>query len=186
MKLKVQYNSPVILTFALVATAVLVLDRLMLGQVMPLFAVGGTMDPANPFDWFRLFSHVLGHAGAGHLLANLMLILLIGPVLEEKYGARTMVVMILVTAGVTGLLNVALFSSGLFGASGVVFMLIILSSFTNLRDGHIPLTFVLVVSLYLGQEIVHALGSDNVSQFAHVLGGACGSAFGFLGGPSRR
>jgi membrane associated rhomboid family serine protease len=80
---------------------------------------------------------------------------------------------------VTGLLHIFFFSEGLMGASGVVFMLILLSSFTNNRGG-IPLTFVLVVVLFLGKEIVAAFGEDNVSQFAHIIGGALGGLFGFI------
>ena len=68
---------------------------------------------------------------------------------------------------------------GLLGASGVVFMFILLSSVTNARRGRIPLTFVLVVLLFLGQEVWNGLTQDNVSQFAHVIGGLCGAAFGF-------
>jgi membrane associated rhomboid family serine protease len=65
------------------------------------------------------------------------------------------------------------------GASGIVFMFIILSSLTNFRSGDIPLTFILVILLFLTREILEAFGNDNISQFAHVLGGITGSVFGF-------
>lgn len=180
--MKIQYNSPVILTFALLCTGILIVDVLTAGSIMHLFTVGPTMDTSRPLDWFRLFSHVLGHANVSHLMGNMMLVLLLGPILEEKYGGRALLVMILVTALMTGGLNLLLFRGGLLGASGIVFMLIMLSSVTNMRAGHLPLTFVLVVALYLGQEIVHGLRADNVSQFAHVIGGLCGGAFGLIPG----
>lgn len=183
--MRIQYNSPVVLTFALAATAVLVLDFATAGNVMPFFAVGPSMDAASPVDWFRLFSHVLGHAGLSHLMSNMMLLLLLGPILEEKYGSRTIAVMIGITALVTGALNIALFSGGLLGASGIVFMFILLSSVTNVQRGRIPLTFVLVVVLFLGQEVWSGLSDDNVSQFAHIVGGLCGAAFGFVRGRGR-
>ena len=89
--------------------------------------------------------------------------------------------MILVTAIITGLLNAALFDTGGIGASGVVFMMILLGSFVNVQSGKIPLTFILVMLLFLGKEIYNGLVSDdNISQFAHILGGLCGGAFGFL------
>lgn len=180
--MKIQYNSPVVLTFALISTVVLVADKLTAGTVMQAFVVGPSMSPERPLDWFRLFSHVLGHASIAHLMGNMMLLLLLGPILEEKYGSRRLLAMILATAVITGGLNLLLFSGGLLGASGVVFMFILLSSATNLRAGHLPLTFVLVVLLYLGQEIVNGLRSDDVSQFAHVMGGLCGAAFGLVPG----
>jgi membrane associated rhomboid family serine protease len=71
------------------------------------------------------------------------------------------------------------------GASGVVFMMILLSSFTNFSHGEIPLTFILVLILYLGVQLYNSFGSDNISQFAHIIGGLCGSFFGFLRPPRR-
>lgn len=184
--MKIQYNSPVVLTFALTCTALLIADALTAGSIMPFFTVGSSMRVADPVDWFRLLSHVLGHAGVEHLMGNMMLILLLGPMLEEKYGPFRLLSMIAATALITGVLNVLLFPNGLRGASGIAFMFILLSSITNARRGHIPLTFVLVMVLYLGQEIWRGLGSDNVSQFAHVMGGMCGAAFGLLPTRTRR
>lgn len=184
--MKIHYNSPVVLTFALVSTGLLVIDALLAGSLMRFFVVGPTMNPASPVDWFRLFSHVLGHASVPHLMGNMMLLLLVGPILEEKYGSARLLAMIGLTAVVTGGLNLLLFDSGLLGASGVVFMFILLSSITNARDGHLPLTLVLVVILFLGQEIVRGIGDDGVSQFAHVVGGLCGAGFGLVPGMLRR
>jgi len=143
---------------------------------------------ANPAWYMRLFSHVMGHADWGHLVGNFTLILLIGPILEEKYGSYDLLFMILVTAFVTGLLQIACFEQALLGASGVAFMLIILSSYTNSRSGGIPLTFVLVVILFLGKELISSLGADSVSQFAHIIGGGLGGIFGFFleGGLKRK
>jgi membrane associated rhomboid family serine protease len=93
--------------------------------------------------------------------------------------------MIVITALVTGILNVLFFPFGLLGASGVVFMMILLASFTNFNKGEVPLTFILVLILYLGRELFGFYGSNpeqdaNISQFAHVVGGFIGSMFGFF------
>lgn len=146
------------------------------------FAVGGTMNFANLLDYFRLVSHVLGHGDWSHLIGNFSLILILGPILEEKYGTASIAYMSLITALVTGILNIALFDTGLMGASGLVFMMILLASFTNFKSGTVPLTFILVLVFYLGNEIYSAFHEDNISQFAHVLGGIAGSVFGFKGG----
>jgi membrane associated rhomboid family serine protease len=179
MALKLKWNAPVTLGFSLLCTAVLIFNKSTLDATLPLFTVGHSLDLSNPISIFTLFSHVLGHANWMHLISNLSFILLIGPIVEEKYGSSQMIYMILVTALVTGLLNVFLFHSGLLGASGIVFMLILLASFTNVRSGEIPVTFILVAGLYLGKEVMESLKSDNVSQFAHIVGGICGSMFGF-------
>ena len=177
--MKVQYNAPVVLTFALVSTIVLIVGSVVPGNFMTFFTVPGRL--GGVADVPRLFTHVIGHSGVMHLYGNMLLILLLGPILEEKYGSKRLLVMIAATALITGVLNVVLFDSGLLGASGVVFMMILLSSITNVRDGMIPLTFILVVGLWIGQEVWDALGNDSVSQFAHIAGGACGAGFGFFG-----
>lgn len=177
--MRITFNSPVILSFSLICTVVLILNISSGGQLTGLFSVGNTMDYGNPRDYFRLISHVFGHVNAEHLIGNLSFILLIGPIVEEKYGSINTLAMILVTAIITGLLNIFLFDTGLLGASGIVFMLILLVSFTNVREGEIPLTFILVALLFVGKEIWMSLGTDHVSQFAHIIGGICGSVFGF-------
>lgn len=68
----------------------------------------------------------------------------------------------------------------LLGASGVVFMMIVLSSFTEMGKEGIPITLILVVIFYLGGELLDGLTtSDNVSQLTHIVGGLCGLVFGF-------
>ena len=120
---RLHYNSPVTLPFALAAVAVHLLSSTLIeGLNAGLFAVGPTMSLVNPLDYWRLLSHVLGHAGFEHLFVNLTLILLLGPILEEKYGSLQVLEMIVITALVTGVLNVLLFPTGLMGASGIVFM----------------------------------------------------------------
>ena len=179
--MKIKYNSPVILTFALIATTVTALDQTILrGIAAEFFAVGHAFYASSPLSWFRLVSHCIGHGGWMHLFGNFTMILLIGPILEEKYGSKDLLLMIAVTAATTGFLNMVFFPGTLLlGASGIVFMLIILASMANFRAGEIPLTFVLVVFLFLGAEVVKAFQADKISQFAHILGGICGAGFGF-------
>ena len=58
---------------------------------------------------------------------------------------------------------------------------------TFYRSKTIPLTTVLVLALYLGQEIYSAVVlQDQVSQMGHIIGGITGAAFGyFLEGGNR-
>ncbi len=180
--MKLKYNSPVILTFTFLSSIVLLIDSVTGSKIIPgLFTVPGEFAFNHPLDYLRIFTHAAGHANWMHLVGNFSLVLLLGPILEEKYGSRDILLMMLATAGITGILNVVFFDSGLLGASGIVFMLILLSSFSNFKSGEIPITFILVVALYLGQEIYRAVTEDNqVSEFAHIIGGAIGGVFGFL------
>ena len=71
-------------------------------------------------------------------------------------------------------------ASALLGASGIVFMLIMLSSLAGSRNGGIPITLILVGALYLSQQVYDILFvQDNVANFMHIVGGACGTVFGF-------
>lgn len=177
---RIRYNAPVVLTFSLLALALLPLAGLTGGwTTRHLFSVY-RCPLRDPLAYVRFFGHVLGHSGLAHYMNNTLLMLLIGPPLEEKYGSRTLLGCIAVTALATGLVEFLFFPGyALLGASGVVFMMIVLSSFTGAR-GTVPLTMILVVALYLGGEIWTGLTSaDNVSQLAHVVGGLCGLGFGF-------
>jgi len=179
--MRIRYNAPVTLTFTLVAAAVLSIDQFA-GRTLTrsFFSIGPTLDWQNPVQWLRLFTHVIGHADWNHFMGNFAFVLLLGPILEEKYGSGSLLFMMLITAFITGLLNVLVMNTGLLGASGIVFMMILLVSFTNIRSGEIPLTFILIVALYLTREIVNAVRQDTISQFAHIVGGICGSLFGFM------
>ena len=151
---KLQYNSPVILTFFLLSLGILLLDWLTSGwTTLHAFCVYRS-SLADPLFYVRLFGHVLGHADFDHFLGNMLLLLVIGPPLEEKYGSRTLLAGILLTAGVSGILQCVFFpGSALLGASGIVFMLIMLASLAGMKDGRIPLTLILAAVLYLGQEV---------------------------------
>ncbi len=149
------------------------------GFVSWFFSAPATLLSTNPLHYLRLGTHVLGHADLGHLFSNLIFILLLGPILEEKYGGEMMIWVIVVTAVVTGVLNALLFSSGLLGASGVVFAFITLASVVNVERNAIPLSFVLVVLVFLGREFLQSFTPDMISQFGHIIGGIVGGVFGF-------
>lgn len=181
MKLKVKYNAPVVLTFALVCGLTLLVNFLTQGASNRLLFIARRGSLADPLTWLRLFTHVLGHASWEHYAGNMMLFLLIGPMLEEKYGSRDLLLVIAVTALVTGAVHCLVSPAGLLGASGVVFAFIILASMTSFQAGEVPLTLVLVVVLYLGQEAAAGLfAQDNVSHLAHIVGGLSGALCGYM------
>ncbi|MDR0457165.1 MAG: rhomboid family intramembrane serine protease [Treponema sp.] len=188
--MKIKYNAPTILTYTLICAIVMALTTTLLpGLAENWFMIPGkgNFSPSSLQHWVSLLTHAVGHKNWSHLVTNFSIILLIGPLLEENYGSFALFTMILITAVVTGILNVIFFTTGLMGASGVVFMMILLASFTNFRRGEIPLTFILVLVLYLGDQLFKSFGAgmDDISHFAHIAGGFCGSLFGFFTPPRR-
>ena len=178
----IRFNAPVVLSFALISLLVLVLDSVTGGaSTARLFCVYRA-PLTDPLTYVRFFTHVLGHSGYSHYMGNMLLLLLVGPGLEEKYGSRTLLAGILLTAGVSGILQCVFFpGSALLGASGIVFMLIMLASLAGMKDGRIPLTLILAAVLYLGQEVYAMVAlRDNVANFMHLVGGVTGTVFGVV------
>ena len=174
--LKIQYDSPVILTFALLGLLALLLNGWTGGWTNShLFSVYRA-PLTDPLTYVRMFCHVLGHADWTHFFSNICLILVLGPVVESRYGSRNLLISMLITALVSGLVYFVFFpGNALLGASGIVFLLIFLSSISGLRGGNIPVSLILVALIYLGREIYDMIFvADNISQLTHIIGGTCG------------
>lgn len=184
--MKITFNSPAILGFSFLCVVVYVLTAF-IGIGNNLFILPPTFDFYNYTSYLKLFSYVFGHAttdlngdiSADHIIGNLSFILLLGPIIEEKYGTKHTIIILITTALVTAICNILFFNSGLMGASGIVFALIVLSSLVNFKNKEIPITFILVVIIYIGREVISSFDQDNVSQFAHIIGGIIGAFFGF-------
>ena len=183
--LRIQYNSPVVLSFTLLGLGVLLLHGFTGGQsTRAFFSV--YRSPLSDLRTFpRFVLHVLGHANYSHYINNMMMILVVGPPLEERYGSRSLFWAVFLTALISGMVHWLFFpGTALMGASGIVFMMIVMSSLSGMHEGRIPLTLILVLALYIGGEIVSGVTlSDNVSQLTHIVGGLCGA---FLGLSMRR
>lgn len=184
---KVQYNSPVILTFTFLAFVAYILGIATAGASTRYLFTNYKTSITDPLQFIRLFSYVFGHANWSHFSGNFLIVLLVGPMVEEKYGSNNLIEMMVFTAFITGIINTLFFPTALLGASGIVFMLILLSSFANTESGKIPLTLILVAIFFLGREVLDAIFAvDNISHSAHIIGGLCGGAFGYLKNRKRR
>ena len=181
-KWKVTFNSPLVLGFSLACTVVTLLGMFSGESSTALLFSTYAAPLSDPLMYLRLFTHVLGHSGFQHLVGNMAYILLLGPALEEKYGWKNLLAVILVTALITGLIHNLLFPRTiLLGASGVAFAFILLTSFTEFREGEIPLTVILVAVIFLGQQIWDGVTvRDHVSNLSHVIGGLVGAGAGYL------
>ena len=181
-KLRLSFNAPVVLGFVGVCLVSMALNLVTGGASnRALFSVYRS-SLASPLAWLRMVCHVFGHADWNHLLNNMMYILILGPMLEEKYGSVNLLLVMLATALLTGVINFVFFPhTMLLGASGIVFAMILLSSIIRTEGGAIPVTFILVAILYIGQQVWQAITvRDNVSYMAHIAGGAVGAGLGFL------
>ncbi len=179
--IKLSYNAPVALTFSILSLIALIAGYISGGWTTThLFSVYHC-SLADPLAYVRFFSHVLGHSGYAHFIGNIVLILVLGPNLEDRFGSWNVLFAILFTALVSGLVQFIFFpGTALLGASGIVFMMILLSSFGGVHNGVIPITLILVAVFYLGGELWDAIFvQDNVSQLTHIIGGLCGTVLGF-------
>lgn len=188
------YNAPVTLTFALLCVAELIFQSKFSPAFRQLF-----MAPSRPgtemallfkvpAQYLRLFLHVFAHSDIEHLISNLSFLLLLGPGLEDRFGGPLLALMMLTTAFATAVINACFMSTGILGASGIVFMMILLSSYTTIDRSQIPLTFVLICILYIGNEItsLKTETASGIAALAHITGGICGSLFGFLTVPEKK
>ncbi len=180
-KLKVTYNAPVILSLVAISCCATLLSFITRGAAGDFLFKTYHSSLLSPMTWVRAFTHIFGHADWSHLVGNMSYLLLLGPMLEEKYSSQTLAEVVVITAFGTSLVNYMLFPHvALCGASGVVFAFILLSSFTSFREGEIPMTFLLVAVFFIGQQIIDGIMvRDNISNMSHIVGGIIGGLVGY-------
>ena len=176
----IYYNSPVVLTFFFISLGVLIFNTISKNTLNVLLFSTYRSSIFSPLTYVRMVTHIFGHQGWSHFMNNYLTILLIGPMIEEKYGSINLLYMIVLTAFLTGILHNIFSRNRLLGASGIVYMMIVLSSFVNIEAGKIPITLILIFIFYLVNEILSSiLKLDNISHVGHLIGAICGIAFGF-------
>ena len=180
-KLKITFNAPVVLVFSLISLIATILNMMTDGKSNELVFMTYHSPLSDPLTYVRFFTHVLGHQGFEHYIGNMAYILLLGPFLEEKYGSKKVLEIIAITAFVTGLVNYIFFVDvALCGASGVVFAFILLMAFSNMKEGELPITAILVALIFIGQQVYEGFFlSDNVSNISHIIGGIIGVLVGY-------
>lgn len=180
-KFKITFNAPMTLGFVGICFVVTLLGIITSGGSTRLLFMTYHSSLANPLTYLRFFTHVFGHAGWSHFIGNASYLLLLGPMLEEKHGSKELLEVIVITAFVPALINYIFFPHiGLLGASGVVFAFILLASFTGFEEGEIPLTFILVTVIFIGQQVYEGIAyKDNISHMGHIVGGMLGAVSGY-------
>ncbi len=171
-------NSIVIIAYFVISLLVLILNKLFLNKLVSTLFSTYRSSLLNPLTYLRLILHIFGHLNWQHFSSNFTIILLIGPMIEEKYGSKNLLIMMIICAAVTGLLHNMFSKNKLCGASGIAFMLIILSSFVNVSNGKLPVTLILISLFYIVNELIGIFKHDNISHFGHLIGAVCGIIFG--------
>lgn len=181
-KIKIKMNAPVIIGFVALCFLATALNYITSGWANRVLFTTYRSSFRSPLTYVRLFTHTLGHMNWNHFVGNMTYILLLGPMLEEKYSSRTLIEVMGVTAVITALINHVFFPSiALCGASGVVFAFIIMSSFTTFKKGEIPFTFILVFVFFIGQQVIQGIFMvDNISNMGHIVGGIVGGLCGYI------
>lgn len=180
---KFDYNAPVILTYFFICLIILMIDKLCKGKFSATFFTTYKNDSLlNPLTYFKLVSHSLGHTDWDHLYSNFIKILLIGPLIEEKYGSINLLIAMILTSLIIGIVNKVFGKGGILGASGVAYMLILLSSFVNMENGKIPITLTLIILFFVVDEVIKLFRrkKDGVSHLGHITGAICGIVLGML------
>lgn len=182
MNIKYDYNSPVIITYLILSVIAWLLNIISRGKTNKILFSNYRSSPLNPLTYIRLFTHSIGHKDWDHLASNFLYILLIGPMIEEKYGSINLLIMLLITSLIIALFNIIFNNYCITGASGNVYMLIVISSFSNLSEGKIPITLILIFLFYISTEIKKSIleGSKKVYHDGHLIGALCGLVFGLI------
>lgn len=172
---RIEFNAPVTVCYALAALAATILP------VQGKLAIHGPVRLLDSDFLLSLFTWTLAHGGMTHLLSNFVVILLAGPLLEDRFGSLRMLGVLVTASVLVGLTHCILDPRGaLIGASGTVFCLIMLTAMLAERSGTIPITMLLVAAFYLGREMAGLFANDGVSQMAHILGGVLGVMLGLV------
>jgi membrane associated rhomboid family serine protease len=175
-------EAPVICGYCVICVVVHLLSSTILPGFSLFLGFDDFFTVSNPIHYFRVFSQLFAHSSMSHLKGNMTYLLLVGPPTEAHYGSKAIINVMRAVAISSAVSHLVLGrrNSRQLGASGVVFALIIMSSLICAKMDKIPLSFILIGILYLGEELVKLFfGMDEISHHAHLVGGVVGAIIGF-------
>ena len=104
-KLKITFNALVVLSLVAVSFIATLLNYVTGGVSGRVLFMTYHSPLLSPMTWIRAFTHIFGHVDWTHLIGNMSYLLLLGPMLEEKYSSQTLAGVIAITAVVTSVVN---------------------------------------------------------------------------------
>jgi len=175
------YNSIVILSFFTISFIFFILNKITHNKINKIFMLKRS-SIFNPMLYIRMITCSFCHLNFEHFRNNFSIILLIGPILEEKYGSINLLIMIVLTSIISSIIELIFTKNNALGASDIVFMLIVLSSIVNIKSGKIPITLILILLFYVVDELIKSINhkKDGISHLSHITGAICGIIFGLF------
>lgn len=197
LNFKVSYDAPVTLTFVLISAIIFLLSFFLAKAgkadgLEKIFTSPTAQTGALPFivkqplSYLRLLFYIFGSVADGALVlfTNLILIMLLGPAMEERYGSVIIGIMIFVSALFSGVLNACFCEASLVGSVPVVSMMIFLNAFMSFSKKKFPLSFAAVMILFVVLQVFSGAGAVRI--IICIAGGLCGSLFAFLTSPKMK
>lgn len=189
LNLKFSYDAPVTLSFVIVCVFFFLLNTFVIknGALGKILASPTTQAGTLPFivkqplSYLRLLLYIFGSGEEVIYLTNLMIILMMGPAMEERYGSVIIGIMIFVSALFAGVLNACFCADSLVGAVPVVCMMIFLNAFMSFSKKTVPTTFLALI-VFFGFFSINS-GMSAIRLIICIAGGLCGSLFAFLTSP---
>lgn len=193
-KISILYDAPVTVTFALIVIFVFLVDgAIFKGELSSKYLLAPTaVNGENPFSfkaplsYVQMLFHVVASVEQTTLLSNVIIILLLGPFLEEKYGSVIIGLMMVLSALLSGVLNASFCLAGTSGADSIVFMFVLLNSYLSVSKKKIPLSAVIVLILFISGEFFAKNPNGFIGILVNIAGGLCGSLLAFLTSPKAR
>ena len=187
--LKFSYDAPVTLTFVIVCAVLFLLNNLVIknGALSNVLASPTSQTGSLPFivkqplSYLRLLLYIFGAENVNSFMTNLLIILVLSPAMEERYGSVIIGIMIFVSALFAGVLNACFCDVSLAGPVPVICMMIFLTAFMSFSKKTVPITFLCVIIAFGILSITSGMGV--VRFIICIAGGLCGSLFAFLTSP---
>ena len=190
IKIKFNYDAPVTLTFTLLSILLFLIDIIFLECNLntSLFrtpAIGGEFqfNFKSISSYLKLFLYVFGWRSTISFFSELVVILLLGARMEERYGSLVIGLMILINTIFTSVLTACCCKQPFSGTDSIVFMLILLDMLFHISKKTISLSSALATGLFIVCLFVVPNQNDIVGVLIVLAGGLCGSLFAFMASP---
>jgi uncharacterized protein len=120
---------------------------------------------------WRILSSLFAHANAGHLVSNLVGLMLFGLLLEGRIGPKK-VLLIFIAGGM--LINIFTTYQSSLGASGAIYAIIgtlaVLRPLLVIWISYVPMPMAIAALFWLAQDIVRTIIPSNIGSLAHISG----------------
>lgn len=141
------FNCPLTLIFVMSIFIVhLAYQTSFSSYVNEIFTLPSSFNWSDPRQYLRFLFYVFGDSGRWTRISEaIMLIVLLGPIVEERIGFLQLSIAVVGTAVINGVLHAFLFRSEAAGPTCIAYLLVFLASFVNFPRGRVPVSFLLVL-----------------------------------------